>query len=74
MRRKVIIFVMLSMYSLQIIHLALQWWLVKQAFILHGETADETIIYLKELPRWFLVLSDLSSDVNIILADCVLVR
>lgn len=65
---------MLSMYSLQIIHLALRWWLVRQAFILHGETADETVAYLEELPQWFLILSGLSSDVNIILADCVLVR
>lgn len=65
----------LTLYIVATIHLGARWYWVRQAFIVRG-TTRKTIFssFLDDRYRCIWIISGLSASVNIVIADCVLVR
>ncbi|KAJ7459259.1 hypothetical protein FB451DRAFT_1182284 [Mycena latifolia] len=64
---------LIAMYILSTVHVACRWLLVKNAFTVHGDTAESAALYLVDPPLWLTVLSAVMLTVNPLVADCVLI-
>ncbi len=70
--RGLCIWMLTIMHLLATAHLAARWNFVREAFIVHGATAESTYDYLSTSPRWMLT-SSVAFSSNTLIADCILV-
>ncbi|KAF8904245.1 hypothetical protein CPB85DRAFT_979633 [Mucidula mucida] len=70
--RGLCIWMLTIMHLLATAHLAARWNFVREAFIVHGATAESTYDYLSTSPRWMLT-SSVAFSSNTLIADCILI-
>ncbi|KAJ6620503.1 hypothetical protein B0H10DRAFT_2021828 [Mycena sp. CBHHK59/15] len=66
-------FAVIAMYILATIHVATRWFLVKTAFIDHGDSPAATLLFLLRNPLWLGVLPAIALTTNTLVADSVLI-
>lgn len=62
------------LYALAVIHVALRWSLVREAFITHGESEATTLMYMMNLPMRNSLTSATVFTLSTLIADAILVR
>ncbi|KAJ6539858.1 hypothetical protein DFH09DRAFT_1323408 [Mycena vulgaris] len=62
-----------ALYTLCTLHAGAVWFTLYAAFIIHGETAASSLIYLLQNPLALVILRGLSVTLNTIIADCILI-
>ncbi len=67
------------MYILATMHLSVRWFYARRAFITNGQTEETRFFALVDSliaggPLWVPTISSVVASINILLADCVIVR
>ncbi len=63
------------LYSFQTVHLGVRWYWVRQAFIVNGDSRTAIFeSFLNQDYQWMWAVSGVFASLNILIADCVLVR
>ncbi|KAF7344824.1 hypothetical protein MVEN_01643700 [Mycena venus] len=68
-----ILLALLAMYIFSTTHVINGWVLTRNAFIVHGDTALSTVLYLIKPPLSMTVLGPVVFTLNTLVADCVLI-
>ncbi|KAF7332487.1 hypothetical protein MKEN_00130800 [Mycena kentingensis (nom. inval.)] len=62
-----------AMYILSTIHVGCRWYLVKQAFIDHGQSPESTLAFILVNPAWLVITPAAALVTNTFIADCILI-
>ncbi len=67
------------MHIMATIHMAVRWFYARRAFIMNGETEETRFFALIDPliaggPLWIPTISSIVAGINVLLADCVIVR
>ncbi len=76
---KVLAGISVTMYILATMHLSVRWFYARRAFITNGQTEETRFFALVDSliaggPLWVPTISSVVASINILLADCVIVR
>lgn len=76
---KVLTGISIFMHIMATIHMAVRWFYARRAFIMNGETEETRFFALIDPliaggPLWIPTISSIVAGINVLLADCVIVR
>ncbi len=76
---KVLAGISMFMYIMATMHVAVRWFYARRAFIANGETEETRFFALIDSliaggPLWVPTISSIVASINILTADCVIVR